>query len=194
MNGEAAGFLPALALMESAAAKGEPAIVAIDGRCGSGKTSLARLAKEKLRCAVAHTDDFYLPEAERINDWARTPCANMDLARLRREVLEPFRAGEPVLYRPYRCGDGTYGEAVTLPAGGLLLVEGSYAHHPGLADLYDGKVFLTCDSRTQRRRLGKREGSRLSVFEKVWIPLEERYIRQFSIGGDCLVIDTTEYF
>ena len=49
------------------------------------------------------TDDFYLPPAQRIPDWAHTPCANMDLTRLRDEALRPAYAGQTVAYRAYSC-------------------------------------------------------------------------------------------
>ena len=60
-----------------------PLVLALDGRCGSGKTTLANgLAAQLPGCTLLRTDDFYLPPAQRIPDWAHTPCANMDLTRL----------------------------------------------------------------------------------------------------------------
>ena len=35
-------------------------LVAIDGRCGSGKTTLAAALQEMLQCPVVHMDDFFL--------------------------------------------------------------------------------------------------------------------------------------
>ena len=35
-------------------------IVAIDGRCGSGKTTLAAELKRVYPCELIHTDDFFL--------------------------------------------------------------------------------------------------------------------------------------
>ena len=85
----------------------KPLVLALDGRCGSGKTTLANaLARQFPASVVLHTDDFYLPPADRVPGWEQTPCANMDLARLRDEVLAPARAGKPVLYRAYSCREG----------------------------------------------------------------------------------------
>lgn len=187
MNGV---FDEALAALEALAASDGPVIAAVDGRCGSGKSTLARAAAERLGCAVVHTDDFYLPFADRAPGWQNMPCANMDLARLRREVLEPFRAGERALSRPYRCMEGRFGPETVLPAGGLLLVEGSYSLHPALADLYSLKIFLTCAAEEQERRLRAREGERFSAFEQLWIPLEEAYFQQFGVEKDALRVDT----
>ena len=81
-----------------------PVVLALDGRCGSGKTTMAAaLAEQFPDSIVLHTDDFYLPPADRVPGWEQTPCANMDLARLRDEVLAPARAGKPALYRAYSC-------------------------------------------------------------------------------------------
>ena len=91
-------------LLANAAA---PVVLALDGRCGSGKTTMAAaLAEQFPDSIVLHTDDFYLPPADRVPGWEQTPCANMDLARLRDEVLAPARAGKPVLYRAYSCREG----------------------------------------------------------------------------------------
>lgn len=84
------------------------AVLAIDGRCGSGKTTLAALLAQTLPCRVVHMDDFYLPFAARRPDWRTTPLGNMDLGRLRREVLEPPVSGRrsptvPMTVRTMRC-------------------------------------------------------------------------------------------
>ena len=86
-----------------------PLVLALDGRCGSGKTTLANgLAAQFPGCTLLRTDDFYLPPARRSPDWAHTPCANMDLTRLRDEALRPAYAGQPVAYRAYSCRQGAY--------------------------------------------------------------------------------------
>ena len=47
-----------------------PVLVALDGRCGSGKTTLAaQLARQFPQSITVHTDDFYLPPASRVANW-----------------------------------------------------------------------------------------------------------------------------
>lgn len=171
-----------------------PVLVALDGRCGSGKTTwAARLAAQFPACAVFHTDDYYLPPAQRIPDWAVTPCANMDLLRLRDELLRPARAGQPVAYRAYSCREGAYRPEQRISPQPLYLVEGSYSHHPFLADCYDLRIFVTCSNETQTRRLQAREGERYQNFVQRWIPLEEGYFSEFTIEAAAdLVVDTTD--
>lgn len=175
------------------ASPSRPVLVALDGRCGSGKTTLAaQLAERFPDSAVFHTDDFYLPPADRVDGWEHIPCANMDLARLSREVLAPARAGDAVSYRAYSCREGTYLPAKSIVSKPLFLVEGSYSHHPLLAENYDLRVFVTCSKEEQARRLQAREGKRYPNFVQRWIPLEEGYFAQYHIETHAdLVLDTT---
>ena len=53
----------------------KPLVLALDGRCGSGKTTLANtLARQFPASITLHTDDFYLPPAQRIRGWEKTPA------------------------------------------------------------------------------------------------------------------------
>ena len=159
-----------------------PVLIALDGRCGSGKTTLAvQLAEQFPGSAVFHTDDYYLPPAQRIRNWAETPCANMDLTRLREEVLVPAQAGAAVRSRAYSCREGAYLPEQCVPPAPLYILEGSYSHHPILAGFYDLKVFITCSKKEQARRLQAREGERYENFVRRWIPLEEAYFAQCRI-------------
>ena len=167
-------------LLANAAA---PVVLALDGRCGSGKTTMAAaLAEQFPDSIVLHTDDFYL-----------TPCANMDFARLRDEVLAPARAGKPVLYRAYSCREGAYLPVQQLAAQPLVILEGSYSHHPLLAPYEDFRVFMTCSDAEQTRRLQAREGERYANFAARWVPLEEGYFAQYHIAETAdFVVDTTQ--
>ena len=80
-----------------------PMIIAIDGRCGSGKTYLAELIKKQFPCNICHMDDFYLPFEKRQKNWREIPAGNIDLERFFTEILRPVKAGREVVYRPYNC-------------------------------------------------------------------------------------------
>ena len=171
----------------------KPLVLALDGRCGSGKTTLAgQLAARFPACSTLHTDDFYLPPAQRAPGWEKTPCANMDLARLRDEALRPAYMGQTVPYRAYSCREGAYQPVRQLAAQPLVILEGSYSHHPLLAEYETLRVFLTCSKAEQTRRLQAREGERYANFAARWIPLEEGYFAQYGIEQAAdFVVDTT---
>lgn len=179
--------------VEALVRSGRTAIVAVDGRCGSGKTALGTALGRVFGCPVVHTDDYYLPFARRSQNWQATPAANMDFARLRAEVLDPLREGRDGVYRAYDCHADCFVSETPLPASQLLVLEGSYSHHPILGG-YDLTVFVTCGTACQEQRLRLREGEHYDMFRSCWIPLEEGYFRVFDIQNkaDCVVdTDTT---
>ena len=193
MIGTTFSFLAEIIAARLAEHPNKPLLLALDGRCGSGKTTLAaQLAERFPNSAVFHTDDFYLPPADRVDGWEHIPCANMDLARLSREVLAPARDGDAVSYRAYSCREGAYLPTKSIASKPLFLVEGSYSHHPLLAENYDLRVFVTCSKEEQARRLQAREGKRYPNFVQRWIPLEEGYFAQYHIETRAdLILDTT---
>lgn len=142
---------------------------------------------------LLRTDDFYLPPARRSPDWARTPCANMDLTRLRDEALRPAYAGQTVNYRAYSCRQGAFLPPAQLPAQPLVILEGSYSHHPLLRPYETLRVFVTCTKAEQTRRLQAREGARYADFAARWVPLEEGYFAQYGIAESAdFVVETTQ--
>ena len=62
-----------------------PFIVAIDGACCSGKTTLAQALGQALQAPVFHMDDFYLPFALRTPQRLQMPGGHMDWERLAQE-------------------------------------------------------------------------------------------------------------
>lgn len=138
----------------------KPLVLALDGRCGSGKTTLANtLARQFPASITLHTDDFYLPPAQRIRGWEKTPCANMDLDRLRDEALRPAYEGQPVQYRAYSCREGAYLPARELAAQPLVILEGSYSHHPLLTGCETLRVFLTAQKKSRPAACRRGRGS-----------------------------------
>jgi len=167
-------------------------MIAIDGRCGSGKTTLAARLAAELGCPVIHTDDYYLPLDRRCAGWEKKPAANIDFDRLRNQLLLPLHRGEAAEYRPYSCREGAYLQPAPVPSAPVILVEGSYSQHPALRDLYDLKIVLTCSDSCQTARLQNREGERFELFRRRWIPLERSYLSDCRIQEEAdLLLDTT---
>jgi len=173
-----------------------PVLAAIDGRCGSGKTALGALIAQMLPCNLLHMDDFYLPQERRAGNWRSIPGGNIDFAYALHAVVEPAKAGAPIVYRPYRCKKGGFDREVTLPPRQLTVLEGSFCQHPLLRGRYDLCIFLTCTPQAQERRLLAREGeARFQAFRDTWIPLEERYIREFQVARAAhMTADTSDFF
>lgn len=161
--------------LEALQAQGRQAVAAIDGRCAAGKTTLAARLRERYGFAVVHMDQFFLRPEQRTPERYAQPGGNVDYERFLAEVLNPLRRGERPEYRPYDCQAGALAEPIRLELSPVTVVEGTYACHPALWGGYDLRVFLTVDPEEQLRRLAKREGERVQIFQERWIPLEERY-------------------
>lgn len=192
---EVAGYDSLLQKIEAQMRQKQPLLIAIDGRCGSGKTRLAALLQTQFPCRVFHTDHYYLPVAQRPTDWRQRPAGNMDLERLRTEVLLPAQRGEAVRQCIFHCAAQRLGEPQTVPPAPLTVVEGSCSLHPALNGAYDMRIFLTCSDAVQQARLQAREGEHYDMFRQIWIPMEELYYaRCRPLDTHPILVDTTCFF
>lgn len=166
---------------------GETYLVAIDGRCASGKTTLASLLQEQAPdCAVVHMDHFFLQNEQRTKERLAKPGENTDHERVLSEVIRPLKEGKAVQYRPYDCGIKGFREPVRIMGKRVVIVEGSYSCHPDLWDFYDLRIFLTTARKEQMERIRRRNGmAAADVFESKWIPLEEMYFSEYRIEEQC---------
>lgn len=159
-------------------------VIAIDGRAGAGKTTLAAALSRVLDCDVVHTDDFFLPARLRTEERLSEVGGNVHYERLRRDVI--LKIGKRFSYRRFDCSTMSPGEVCAVRSKDFLIVEGSYALHPYLGDYYDVAVFCDVAKSTQRQRILKRNGAdKLKLFEEKWIPMEEVYFSKFNIEQKC---------
>lgn len=160
--------------------------VAIDGRCGSGKTTLGRELQEIWDGNLFHMDDFYLQKEQRTKERYEEPGGNVDYERFEQEVLVPLKKGEKILYRPYYPPEWRFLETTETEPRRVNIVEGTYSCHKRLEAYYDLKVFLTIDPIEQIRRIEKRNGSEKALeFQEKWIPLEELYFEKCRTRSRC---------
>ena len=161
-------------------------VVGLDGRCGSGKTTLAKLLGEVFDCNVIHMDDFFLPPALRTPERMQESGGNVHYERVEAEVLTGLLRGEPFRYGVFDCGQMAITYERDVPLQPITVIEGSYALHPRLNSIYDIKVFCDIDAQTQRERILLRNGeAMLGTFIARWIPMEERYFEAFPIREMC---------
>ena len=160
-------------------------IVAIDGKCASGKTTLASQLAETYDCNVFHMDDFFLRPEQRIPERFAEVGGNVDYERFQEEVLLPLKTRKAFSYRPFDCKTFTLSESVSVAPKRLNIVEGSYSHHPYFENPYDLKILLTVDEETQRQRILERPASLHKRFFETWIPMENRYFDGFAIPSEA---------
>ena len=177
-------FEPAVTAVEKLVAKkaGEPVLVAIDGKCASGKSTLGLYLKEKFDANLVHMDDFFLQKHQRTPERLAEVGGNVDYERFKTEVLEPLCGGGKVEYGIFDCSTLTIKECVQLVPKQITIVEGSYSQHPYFENPYDLRIFAEIDSESQLKNIRERNGEeKLKDFKERWIPKEEAYFKQFSI-------------
>ena len=160
-------------------------LVAIDGKCTSGKTTLASKLAELYDCNVFHMDDFFLRPEQRTPERFAEVGGNVDYERFYKEVLLPLKTIQPFSYRPFDCKTFTLSEPVAVAPKRLNIVEGSYSHHPYFGNPYDLKILLTVDEETQRQRILERPAFLHKRFFEEWIPMENRYFDGFAIPSEA---------
>ncbi len=141
-----------------------PILVAIDGRCGSGKTTLGEYLKGQFDCNLFHMDDFFLRMEQRTPDRMKETGGNVDYERFYETVLIPVQKKESV-------------------------IEGSYSLHPYFGKPYQLKIFMNIASDVQLANIRKRNGEeKAKEFQEKWIPKEEAYFEKFHVQDDTLEI------
>ncbi len=161
-------------------------IIAIDGPCASGKSTLAARLGEALGANVFHMDDFFLRPAQRTPERLSEPGGNVDRERFFLEVLAPLAKGVGFAYQPYDCGEQALAAPVAVVPTALSVVEGAYSLHPALRDAYALGIFLSVDPVEQRARILRRNGPELAKrFDAEWIPMENAYFAAFRVREFC---------
>lgn len=166
-------------LVAAVSALATRSVVGLSGLAGAGKTTLARaVAVSVPGVAVVSGDDFLDPSrcAEITHDWA-----GLDRARLRSQVLNPFRAGEPVRWQRH---DWTAGLAEwhDLPPCQVLIVEGVGLLHPSLS--WDLAVWLDVDPEVAVAQGVSRDRDLLGIdtgraWREVWAPTDQAFVDRY---------------
>ncbi|GAB2585537.1 hypothetical protein Aab01nite_52760 [Paractinoplanes abujensis] len=126
-----------------------PRIIAIDGRGGAGKTTLAeRLRTAVPGSAIVHTDDVAWNLA--YFDWGAT---------LAEHVLAPLHRGRAVDFRPAAWAAHDRSGSIRVPAGApVVWVEGTGVLRSELAPWLDASIYVQGDLDEQERLLAARDG------------------------------------
>jgi len=162
------------------------AVIAIDGRCGSGKTTLAKRLSEMFATSVIHMDDFFLPQELRTAQRLDEPGGNIHYERFCDEVINSIKNKEPIQYKVFDCSIMDYNNTAKIEKTPIIIIEGAYSMHPLFESVYDIKVFCDVDMDTQKDRIIKRNGAEGYIkFRDRWIPMEEKYFSYLFIKEKC---------
>ncbi len=142
-------------------------IIAVDGRSGAGKTTvaleLAALLRRHRTVSLFHLEDIY-PGWDGLAD---------GVAGYVRSVLEPLAHGLPAQWTAWDWEAGNDGASRTTAAADVVLVEGVGAAHGRARDLVDVVVWVDAPARQRKRRALERDGQTYAPFWDRWAAQEE---------------------
>jgi uridine kinase len=172
------------AIQQKSAVRRKPIIVAIDGRSGTGKSTLANAVASRLDATILVCDDFYSGGDD--SEWlAYSPQQRVakciDWQRIRTEVLEPLLNGKRAIYRPFdfKVGKGLAANTIAVMPAPFIILEGAYSARPELADVIDFKILVEFPDEARRQRLIQREGnSFMQTWHTIWDAAEDYYFEQ----------------
>ena len=101
----------------------EPLIVAIDGRCGSGKTTLGEYLEQVFDCNLFRMDDFFLRMEQRTPQRLKETGGNVDYERFEETVLRPIFQKQTVFYQPFSCRKWNLLEGYPVPYKKLNIID-----------------------------------------------------------------------
>ena len=165
-----------------------PLVIALDGRSGTGKSTIARAIAAARGAAVVPLDDFFdasVPGAQ----WdAWSPAERLsrvyDWTRVRNDALVPLRARQTGRWHPFDFAagphaDGSYAlrtDAVECAPHSLIILEGAYSASKPLADLVDFTILVEASAEEREERLQARERADfLAAWHARWDAVEELY-------------------
>lgn len=163
--------------------------IAIEGNSGAGKSTFAKYINAKYNSNLFQMDDFFLRPEQKTEARLNEAGGNIDYERFNVEVINGLKSNSEFTYQTYNCHTLELDEVRTVKPKVLNIIEGVYSMHPLFINIYDYKVFLEIDEKTQVKRILKRNGEvMLTRFINEWIPMENQYFSELDIKNKCDII------
>ena len=129
----------------------EPAIIAIDGVAGSGKTTLAeRLKGDLASCQVVHMDDLY-------NGWS-DPLSKELTQRIITQILTPVKNHQIAKYKKYNWYIESFDLTSSIPQSDFLILEGVGSGQIAFREFLSKLIWVELDPKTGFERVIARDG------------------------------------
>lgn len=152
-------------------------MIAFEGRCGSGKTTISSLIKD---VTLIHIDDFFdEKKKERLN--------YKELINLLNRINNA-KVGERIEFNAFSCRDWKHYKKEII-VNNVILFEGVYSYSEEIRDYFDKVIFSVISKDEQLNRLTKRESKYyLQKYLNEWIPREEEYYESFDFVSNANIL------
>lgn len=161
---------------------GQTRVVAIDGRSGSGKTSLAAVLRAELNAPVVTLEDLY-------GGWSGLE-RGIDL--LVSEVLEPLSEGRAARVPKYDWVAARWAASWVLEPPEVMIVEGVGAAARRAAAYESLLIWIESAESVRKKRALDRDGVTFAPYWDMWAAQEEEMLaRERTPDRADLVIDAT---
>ncbi|MCA9044061.1 MAG: AAA family ATPase [Planctomycetaceae bacterium] len=171
-----------------------PFLIAVDGRGGAGKSTLARQIASELGGTILQGDDFYaaMPNEARFTLAPQAGYEQLFDWRQMREVLLALRDDRRAAFRKFDWKHDRPAQSLSeITVDKLLIVEGVYTCRPELRDLYDVTILVSTNQETCRQRVHDRgENSEAEI--DMWCRAEEWYFEHVLNAGAFDIVVTAE--
>lgn len=159
----------------------KPAIIAVSGFGGAGKSTFSDLLSEKINVPVIRLDSFARDRLE------NNPILwnSMDFDRLEKEVIVPFSSGmKNIQYGGYHWGENKITETKSVVHNGLIIIEGVGLLRPSLNKYFTYKIWVDVPKEEAIRRGKKRDYevykiTRNENWDGIWKTNDTEYFETF---------------
>ena len=163
-----------------------PVIIAVDGRSGAGKTTiaveLATMLRRHRSVSLFHLEDIY-------PGWDGLAGG---VERYIETVLQPLGAGTPATWTAWDWESRHDGDSRTTEPAPVVLVEGVGSSHGRAADFLDAVIWVDAPSQARKKRALDRDGDTYAPFWDLWAEQEERLLDGSGVpAGADIVVDGT---
>lgn len=149
---------------------GATRIITIDGRAGSGKTTLAGdlnlYLSERHRVQVLHLDEIY-------DGWSK--ALNKNLSFSLDEIVRNLTKGEPIVLQIYNWHLGVYDAVKRFDPPDVLIIEGVGSGQRLISNATAAKIWMEISSKLGLSRVLERDGVGISSEMLKWQAMEDEH-------------------
>ena len=156
-------------------------IFALEGKCASGKTTIAN---NLINVSIIDVDDFFLKQDKKTPSRLNEVGGNIDYD-LYLECIKKIKPNQTITYTIFDCMSQTYKEK-TIEIKNNVLLTGVYSYHPLVRKYIDKLCLLLVSDEDQLKIL--RQRTLFDRFINEWVPLENKYYNSYDFIGNADIL------